>query len=67
MKKFFNMGLRYHLKKSKDTGREKKKPIILPYEWSEGKKKNETPDRALAFSQISIFFLQFSVYIYFKQ
>ena len=25
MKKFFNMGLRYHLMKSKDTGREKKK------------------------------------------
>lgn len=67
MKDFFNMGLRYHLMKSKDIGREKKKPIILSYKWSEGKKKNETSDRALAFSQISIFFLQFSVYIYFKQ
>jgi len=39
MKDFFNMGLRYHLMKSKDIGREKKKPIILSYKWSEGKKK----------------------------
>lgn len=62
-KEFFNMGLRYHLMKSKDIGREEKNPSFFLINGQKKKRKQQTEP---LLSLVSIF-CQFPVYIYFKQ
>lgn len=62
-KNFFNMGLRYHLMKSKDTGREKKTPSFFLINGQIKKKKRNTRQSPCFLANLNLLLSVLNVHI----